>query len=162
NPGCAITTSTKVDRGPELGLLLVSALGFAASASATVYLCRTMAGGMAMPGGWTMSMAWMRMPGQSHTAAAIMFLEMWRLMMVAMMLPSLAPALVCERRSGGRPLAMAAGYFLVWQMVGALCYAAGLALATATMRSAALSRAVPLLSALALFAAAALQSSSWK
>ena len=46
-----------------------------------------------MPGGWTMSMAWMRMPGQAWPAAAAMFLGMWIVMMVAMMLPYLVPAL---------------------------------------------------------------------
>ena len=47
----------------------VSALLFAASAAATVVWCASMSatGGMPMPGGWTMSMAWMRMPGQTWT-----------------------------------------------------------------------------------------------
>ena len=44
-----------------------------------------------MPGGWTMSMVWMRMPGQTWPGAAASFLGMWVVMMVAMMLPSLAP-----------------------------------------------------------------------
>jgi len=30
-----------------------------------------------MPGGWTMSMAWVRMPGQSWPVAAASFLGMW-------------------------------------------------------------------------------------
>jgi hypothetical protein len=42
---------------------------------------------MPMPGGWTMSMAWMRMPGQTWPGAAASFLGMWVVMMVAMMLP---------------------------------------------------------------------------
>jgi predicted metal-binding membrane protein len=50
-------------------------------------------GGMLMPGGWTMSMAWMRMPGQTWAGAAASWLGMWIVMMVAMMLPSLVPML---------------------------------------------------------------------
>ena len=46
-----------------------------------------------MPGGWSMSMAWMRMPGQTWPGAAASFLAMWAVMMVAMMLPSLVPML---------------------------------------------------------------------
>ena len=41
---------------------------------------------MPMPGGWTMSMTWMRVPGQTWAGAAS-FLAMWIAMMVAMMLP---------------------------------------------------------------------------
>ena len=48
-------------------------------------------GGMAMPGGWTMSMMWMRMPGQTWPGAAASFVGMWVVMMAAMMLPSLVP-----------------------------------------------------------------------
>ena len=44
---------------------------------------------MATPGGWTMSMAWMRMPGKTWPGAAASFVGMW----VVMMLPSLAPML---------------------------------------------------------------------
>ncbi|WEX75180.1 DUF2182 domain-containing protein [Sinorhizobium numidicum] len=44
--------------------------------------------------GWTMSMTWMRMPGQTWSAAAASFLGMWLVkMMMAMMLPSLVPML---------------------------------------------------------------------
>ena len=48
-------------------------------------------GVMVMPGGWTMSMAWMRMPGQTWAGAAASLLAMGIVMMVAMMLPSLIP-----------------------------------------------------------------------
>ena len=57
---------------------------------------------MPMPGGWTMSMAWMRMPGQTWPGAASSFLGMWVVMMVAMMLPSLVPMLLRYRRAVGR------------------------------------------------------------
>src|ERR1041384_4130259 len=73
----------------------VSALVFGASAAITVAWCSSMSamGGMQMPGGWTMSMAWMRMPDQTWLEAAALFLGMWVLMMVAMMMPSLIPLL---------------------------------------------------------------------
>ena len=79
-------------------------------------------GGMAMPGGWTMSMAWMRMPGQTWPGAAASFLGMWIVMMVAMMLPSLVPMVWRYRAAVGRagatrlagPTALVgAGYFFV-------------------------------------------------
>ena len=85
------------------GLLGVSAVVFAASAITTVLWCGSMASmpGMEMPGGWTMSMAWMRMPGQSWSGAAATFIGMWVVMMVAMMLPVLVPALVRYRAALG-------------------------------------------------------------
>src|SRR5262249_56955394 len=97
-PGCGTTIAIRTegaeggaDRlGPtgERGLALTVAVLFAASAAATVAWARSMSGGMPMPGGWTMSMVWMRMPGQGWTGAAATFLGMWLLMMVAMMLPA--------------------------------------------------------------------------
>ena len=57
--------------------------------------------GMPMPGGWTMSMAWMRMPGQTWLEFAVSFLGMWVVMMVAMMLPSLIPRLRQYRHAIG-------------------------------------------------------------
>jgi len=45
-----------------------------------------MTGGMDMPGGWTMSMMWMRMSGQTWPAAGALFVLVWLVMMVAMML----------------------------------------------------------------------------
>ena len=82
----------------------VSALLFAASAAVTIAWCASMSamGGMPMPGGWTMSMAWMRMPGQTWPGAAASFLGMWVVMMVAMMLPSLVPMLWRYRQAVGR------------------------------------------------------------
>src|SRR6266571_5090507 len=86
----------RMDR--ERNLLTVIAVMFLASGWGTVHLCLSMSGGgMAMPGGWSMSMAWMRMPGQTWVGAAASFIGMWTLMMVAMMLPSLVPMLVTYR-----------------------------------------------------------------
>jgi hypothetical protein len=55
------------ERTSERAFFGVSALLFAASAAVTIVWCASMSamGGMSMPGGWTMSMAWMRMPGQA-------------------------------------------------------------------------------------------------
>src|SRR5262249_46170816 len=83
------------DRASQQAVCGVSVLLFAASAALTIVWCTSMSamGGMPMPGGWTMSMAWMRMPGQTWPGAAASFLGMWVMMMVAMMLPSLVPML---------------------------------------------------------------------
>src|SRR5213080_3378487 len=73
----------------------VTALLFAASTAVTIAWCASMSamGEMSMPGGWTMSMAWMRMPGQTWAGTALSFVTMWVVMMLAMMLPSLVPML---------------------------------------------------------------------
>src|ERR671936_2558672 len=87
----------------------ISALLFAASATLTIVWCASMSamGEMPMPGGWTMSMAWMRMPGQTWSGAAAAFLGMWVVMMAAMMLPSLVPMLWRYRQAIGRTAAFA-------------------------------------------------------
>jgi predicted metal-binding membrane protein len=64
---------------------------------------------MPMPGASPMSMAWMRMPGQTWPDAAASFLGMWVVMMVAMMLPSLVPMLWRYRQAVGRPMAILLG-----------------------------------------------------
>ncbi|HEV7431568.1 MAG TPA: DUF2182 domain-containing protein, partial [Steroidobacteraceae bacterium] len=121
-----------------------SALLFAVSVAATVVWCASMAGmvGMAMPGGWTMSMAWMRMPGQSWPATAAHFLGMWIVMMIAMMLPSLLPMLARYRQAVGTAgaarvgvLTMIAGggYFLVWTLIGVAVFPLGIGLTAASM-----------------------------
>ena len=59
-----------------VAFLGVSALLFATSAALTIAWCQSMSamGGMPMPGGWTMSMTWMRMPGQTWSSTAASFL----------------------------------------------------------------------------------------
>src|SRR4029079_12305008 len=116
-----------------------SALLFAGSAALTIAWCASMAamGGMPMPGGWTMSMAWMRMPGQTWSGAATSFLGMWMLMMLAMMLPSAVPMLWRYRQAVGRTggvrlgwltALVGAGYFFVWTVVGMIAFPLGVAL----------------------------------
>jgi predicted metal-binding membrane protein len=144
----------------------VSALLFAASAAATIVWCASMSamGEMAMPGGWTMSMAWMRMPGQTWPGAAASFLDMWVVMMVAMMLPSLVPILWRYRQTGlGRLTALVGvGYFSVWTVFGMAAFPLGVALATIEMQQPALARAVPFGVGVFVLMAGALQLTAWK
>jgi predicted metal-binding membrane protein len=143
----------------------VSALLFVGSAAVTVAWCRSMAemGEVAMPGGWTLSMAWMPMCGQTWTATAASFVGMWAVMMVAMMLPSLAPLLWRHRPMAGAAAAAAgAGYFFVWTALGAMIFALGAAFAEAAMRVPSLARAVPLTLALVVLLAGVFQFSTCK
>jgi predicted metal-binding membrane protein len=128
-------------------------------------------GGMPMPGGWTMSMAWMRMPGQTWLGAATSFLGMWVVMMVAMMLPSLVPMLWRFRggvdgagkgRLGTLTALVGGGYFFVWTLFGVAAFPLGAALATIEMQQPGLSRAVPLAVGAVMLIAGALQFTAWK
>jgi predicted metal-binding membrane protein len=138
------------------------ALAFAASVYATIYFCRSMCCEMEMPGGWTMSMMWMRMPGQTWAASAASFQLMWLAMMVAMMLPSALPMFLNTKRGPASLAVMASGYFTAWLAAGAGIYALGVAFAAAMMRWDVFSRAVPVLSSAALIAAGAFQFTRWK
>ena len=157
----------------ERAFLGVAGLLFAASAAATAAGCASMSGmgEMPMPGGWTMSMAWMRMPGQTWPGAAASFLGMWTVMMVAMMLPSLVPMLRRYRQAVGRTgeirlgrltALVGAGYFSVWTAFGMITFPLGAALAALTMQQPALSRAVPAATGLVILIAGALQLTPWK
>jgi len=151
----------------------VSALLFAASAVVTIAWCASMSsmGDMPVPGGWTMSMAWMRMPGQTWTGAAASFLLMWVVMMVAMMLPSLIPMLwryrqtlaeIGETRTGRLIALVGVGYFFVWTAFGMVAFPLGVALAEIEMRQPALARAVPIGICVVVLIAGALQFTAWK
>jgi predicted dithiol-disulfide oxidoreductase (DUF899 family)/predicted metal-binding membrane protein len=102
--GLEISRRMASERASQQAFFGASALLFAASAAVTIVWCASMSamGEMPMPGGWTMSMAWMRMPGQTWPGAAASFLGMWVVMMVAMMLPSLVPMLWRYRQAVGR------------------------------------------------------------
>jgi predicted metal-binding membrane protein len=150
-----------------------SALIFGASAAVTIACCSSMSSmrGMAMPGGWTMSMTWMRMPGQTWAGAVASFLAMWVVMMIAMMLPSFVSMLwryrqavgwTDQTRLGWLTVSAASGYFFVWTILGMAVYPVGVGLAAAEMHNAALARAVPLAVGFVLVIAGAFQFSSSK
>jgi predicted metal-binding membrane protein len=151
----------------------ISALLFAASAALTIVCCASMSamGEMPMPGGWTMSMTWMRMPGQTWTGAAASFLGMWIAMMVAMMLPSLLPMLWRYRQAVGRTdgtrlgrltILVGVGYFVVWTVFGIAVFALGVALTAVEMQLPALARAVPVEAGAVVVIAGSLQFTAWK
>src|SRR5438093_1030932 len=146
----------------------VSALLFAASAAVTIVWCASMSamGEMPMPGGWTMSMAWMRMPGQTWPGAAASFLGMWVVMMVAMMLPSLVPMLWRYRQAVGRTgetrlgrltALVGVGYFFVWTVFGMAAFPLGVAVAAVEMQTPTLARAVPIAVGVVVLIAGSLQ-----
>jgi len=141
--------------------IAVCVLAFVAGVSATVYFCRSMCCEMEMPGGWTMSMMWMRMPGQSWTSSTAIFLLMWLAMMVAMMMPSALPTFLKTGRPWLSLCCMASGYYAIWLAAGIGIYALGVALATVAMRSELISRAVPLFLSAPLISAASFQLSRW-
>lgn len=114
-----------------------------------------------MPGGWTLTMMWLRMPGQTWAGVAAAFLATWLVMMVAMMLPALAPLLATLGRRRLAALA-GAGYFSVWSLVGGAVYVLGAAIAAAELRWPALARQAPLATGVVLAAAGWLQLTRWK
>jgi predicted metal-binding membrane protein len=163
-------TFGRASQGAWLG---VSALLFGVSVALTIVWGASMSamGGMTMPGGWTMSMMWMRMPGQTWVGAGVVFLGMWVVMMVAMMLPSLVAMLWRYRvavggagaaRLGWLTALVGVGYFLVWMAVGIAVFSLGVALATVAMEEEALARAVPLSVGVVVTMAGILQLSAWK
>jgi len=99
-------------------------------------------------------MSTMPMSGQTWLGAAASFLGVWVVMMVAMMLPSLVPALWRYRQAGlGRPTALVGvGYFFVWTVFGIAVFPL----------SAALARAVPIAVGVVVLMAGALQLTAWK
>ena len=161
------------ERASQGGLFAISALLFAASAALTIGWCASMSamGEMPMPGGWTMSMAWMRMPGQTWPGTAASFLGMWVVMMVAMMLPSLVPMLwryrqavggTSEPRLGRLTALVGVGYFCVWTVFGMAAFFLGIALAAILMHQSALARVVPIAVGVVVMIAGSFQFSAWK
>jgi predicted metal-binding membrane protein len=161
------------ERASQRAFFGISALFFAASAAVTIVWCTSMSsmGEMPMPGGWTMSMAWMRMPGQTWPSAAASFLGMWVVMMVAMMLPSLVPMLWRYRQAVGRtgetrlgPLTalVGVGYFFVWTVFGLAVFPLGVGVAAVEMQQPALAHAVPIAVGVVVLIAGALQFTAWK
>jgi predicted metal-binding membrane protein len=163
------TASERVSRKAFIGVLT---LLFVASGALTIVWSSSMSAmGMPMTGGWTMSMAWMRMPGQTWPGAAASFVGMWVVMMVAMMLPSLTPMLSRYRQAVGRrgetrlgwlTTLAGFGYFFVWTVFGMAAYPLGVALAAVEMRQPTLARAVPIAVGVVVVIAGVLQFSAWK
>jgi predicted metal-binding membrane protein len=169
-PTRALVLSEQVSHRVFFG---VSVLLFILSAAVTVHGCTSMPSmrGMPMPGGWTMSMAWMRMSGQTWADATVSFVGMWVVMMVAMMLPSLAPTLWRCHQSVGRAretlrgrltTLVGLGYFFVWTLVGLAVFPVGVTAAAIEMEQPALARAVPIAAGLLVLIAGALQFTKWK
>jgi predicted metal-binding membrane protein len=165
----SVSVSTTSDR-VFLGVL---ALLFAASVAGTMMWCGSMSAmdGMPMSGGWTMSMMWMRMPGQTWLGAAAAFLGMWMVMMAAMMLPSLMPMLwryrrairqTAKRRPGWLAMLAGAGYFFVWALFGIVAFPFGAALAEIEMRLPPLAHAAPVATGLVVLIAGMFQFTAWK
>src|SRR5215831_15638407 len=134
--GLGMSRRMNSDRSAEQAFLAVCALLFAASVAVTIAWSASMSAmtGMPMPGGWTMSMTWMRMSGQTWLSGAALFLGMWVMMMAAMMLPSLVPMLwryrqavtrARETRLGLLTALVGAGYFFVWTVFGVAVFAMG-------------------------------------
>jgi predicted metal-binding membrane protein len=150
-----------------------SALLFASCALLTTAWCGSMStmGAMPMPGGWTMSTAWMPTPGQTWLSAAASFVGMWLVMMMAMMLPSLVPTLWRYRQAVGKADDMrlswltalvGIGYFFVWTVFGIVVFPLGAALAEIEMQRPTLARVVPIAVGVVVVIAGALQFSAWK
>ncbi|TAL56766.1 DUF2182 domain-containing protein [Pandoraea sp.] len=159
------------ERSAGRAFLGVSALLFAASAALIVMWSSAAPGmrGMAMSGG--ASMLWMPMPGQTWLGMATSFTAMWSVMMVAMMLPSLAPMLwryrlsldaTGTRHPGGLSALAGLAYFFLWAALGVIAFALGALFTTAQMRVPALAQLAPAATGLVMLAAGALQFSAWK
>jgi len=169
---CSFSRRMALDRATEVAFFGVSAFLFAVSAALTTVWCASMPAmaEMPMPGG-TLSMAWMRMPGQTWPGAAASFVGMWVVMMIAMMLPSLAPTLWRYREAVGRTgetrldrltALVGVGYFLVWTVFGMAVFPLGAALAAVEMQHRVLARAVPIAGGVVVLMAGALQFTAWK
>ena len=161
------------ERASEQSFFGVSALLFAVSAALTTVWCGSMSamGEMPMPGGWTMSMAWMRMPGQTWPSAAASFLGTWIVMMMAMMLPSFVPMVRRYRRAVGKTgdarlgrltTLVGVGYFFVWTVFGMVAFPLGATLAAVVMQRPALARTVPIAVGMVVVIAGSLQFTAWK
>lgn len=161
------------ERGSQQLFLGTSALLFVVSAGVTTIWSTSMTsiGEMSMPGGWSMSMTWMRMSGQTWFTSAASFIGMWAVMMIAMMLPSLVPALWryrrnvnsnVQRRLNGLTAVVAIGYFFVWTVCGVAVFPLGAALARLEMQCLWLARLVPVAVGIVVVIAGALQFTTWK
>lgn len=170
---CVCSPAARAGNAAHAAFFSAAALLFAVSTVLTIFWCTSMSTmrAMPMPGGWTMSMTWMLMPGQTWLGVAVSFLGMWVVMMVAMMLPSLVPMLSRYRLAVaqsdnthvGRSTALVgAGYFFVWTMLGLAAFPLGAALVSLEMRFPTLAYEVPTAVGVIVLVAGALQFTAWK
>jgi predicted metal-binding membrane protein len=168
---CSVPPSSR-GRRADAGFLIAAAAVFLGAGGLTLRWCRSDCCSVTpMPGDWSLSAAWERSQGQTWLGAGAWFMAMWTAMMVAMMLPCLAPMLLVYRRALdpiGRTrrawltAVAGAGYFLVWIAFGAAVYPVGVATAGAMDRWAPLARSAPVVSALVLLLAGTAQVTRWK
>lgn len=146
---------------------------FAAAVAVTILSGAAMEtmGAVPMAGGWLLSGIWLPLCGQSWLETAACFLGMWLVMMVAMMLPSLTPALWRYReaafgagvnRPGGLTALAGAGYFAVWTGFGLLAFLLGAALAQIALQFSSLARLGPVGGGFVILIAGLSQFSRWK
>jgi predicted metal-binding membrane protein len=174
-PGISIPIGARLvsEKASQRTFFGTVAMLFVVCLTVTTVWCNSMwaSSQMRMPGGWTMSMAWMPMAGQTWADAAASFVLMWVVMMAAMMLPSLAPGLWRYHRSvwttgntgrGRLTILVGLGYFFVWTLFGLGVFPVGAAIATVETEQPALSRAVPLVAGFVVLISGALQFTKWK
>jgi len=172
-------SSPRTSESAERSFHAASALVFLASAYITIRACDdTCCGVVPMPGGWTLCTAWTRSASESWLGAALSFLAMWTVMMIAMMTPCLVPMLreyrrtlrASESASSAMPVARlqgltaiaSAGYFTVWTLLGAAIYPIGIATAQIALRSPRVSSLAPLAFAIVLAISGVVQLTPWK
>ncbi|SDB93341.1 DUF2182 domain-containing protein [Paraburkholderia lycopersici] len=166
-------TARRRGSAPRAIFFGVSSLLFAASVWAT-YVWRSSMAAMAgtpMPGGWTMPALWAPTCGRTWLDAAVPFAGMWNVMMIAMMLPSVAPVLWryfeavadgCSIRAGAMTALAGAGYFLVWLVVGLLVFAARTQFAAIAVQAPSLAHTAPAMAGVVVAIAGTLQFTAWK
>lgn len=161
------------DAAPRRAFALGCIVLFVGCAAATVSAGVSMSAMAALPmrGGWSLSMHWLAMCGRNAPAQMAAWLGMWSTMMVAMMLPAVAPNLwryrcAAMHADATHPTAltvcMGVGYLLVWIAMGAVISVLGTTLATGLLERLTLARAAPLAMGAVLMLAGALQCTAWK
>ncbi|ODS72067.1 MAG: hypothetical protein ABS43_18765 [Bordetella sp. SCN 67-23] len=157
-------------RHADLRFLGVTALAMAAAVAAWDAAMRAMAG-MAVLCTNTAAMSWLPPPGGTWTGVLAAFLAMWTAMAVAMMLPSVAPALwryrgrlhdAGTRRADGLAAMAGAGYFCTWMLIGLLVFPLGAAVAVLEARVPALARLAPAATGLVVLAGGLFQLTAFK
>ena len=113
----------------------------------------------------------MMMHGLSWPGALASFVGMWTVMMMAMMLPSLAPALRRHHRAvdrmgvsrpGGQTLLVGVAYFAVWSAIGIAVFSLDSALGAAGIPLPAPSGVLSSTVGVVVLAAGAIQLTAWK